>query len=97
MCLTISALKIHGNLFSFKVMREFGVYNIVFSSSATVYGVPQYLPLDEKHPAGQCTSPYGRTKYFIEQILTDIATSDEVCLQFSLDALAGVCCYLKNL
>ena len=54
-----------------QVMGEFGVYNIVFSSSATVYGVPQYLPLDEKHPAGACTNPYGKTKYFIEEILAD--------------------------
>ena len=47
------------------------MHNIVFSSSATVYGVPQYLPLDEKHPAGACTNPYGKTKYFIEEILAD--------------------------
>jgi UDP-glucose 4-epimerase len=59
-------------------MREFNVKNIIFSSSATVYGTPQYLPIDEKHPAGQCTNPYGRTKYFIEQLLTDLSASDEV-------------------
>lgn len=43
-----------------------------------MYGTPQYLPIDEKHSAGQCTNPYGRTKYFIEQLLTDLSASDEV-------------------
>lgn len=60
-----------------EVMQEKGVYNMVFSSSATVYGQPQYLPLDEKHPVGGCTNPYGRTKYFIEEILKDICTADK--------------------
>ena len=68
------------NLSISKVMKEFEVYHIVFSSSATVYGVPQYLPIDENHPVGQCTNPYGRTKYFIEQLLTDLSASDEVKL-----------------
>jgi hypothetical protein len=62
---------IEGSMTLMEVMEEFGVRNIVFSSSATVYGVPQYLPLDENHPAGACTNPYGKTKYFIEEILTD--------------------------
>jgi UDP-glucose 4-epimerase len=61
-------------------MKEFGVYNIVFSSSATVYGVPKYLPIDESHPVGACTNAYGRTKYFIEQILSDLCASDKVRL-----------------
>ena len=59
-------------------MKEHGVQNIVFSSSATVYGEPQYLPLDETHPAGGCTNPYGKTKFFIEQILSDVSTTDKV-------------------
>jgi len=59
-------------------MSEFGVRNIVFSSSATVYGIPQHLPLSETHPAGACTNPYGKTKYFIEQIISDVCDSDEV-------------------
>ena len=54
------------------------MYNIIFSSSATVYGLPQYLPIDEKHPAGGCTNPYGKTKYFIEQIMEDLTKADEV-------------------
>lgn len=59
-------------------MEECGVYNIMFSSSSKVYDIPQYLPLDESHPVGQCTNPYGRTKYMIEQILEDIAKADQV-------------------
>ncbi|XP_076320127.1 UDP-glucose 4-epimerase-like isoform X5 [Tachypleus tridentatus] len=61
-----------------KVMKKFNVKKIIFSSSATVYGVPQYLPLDEKHPVGtNCTNPYGRTKYFIEEILRDISVAEK--------------------
>ena len=59
-------------------MREHKVFNLVFSSSATVYGVPQYLPVDEKHITGGCTSPYGRTKYYLEQMMYDLAAADEV-------------------
>jgi UDP-glucose 4-epimerase len=59
-------------------MKEHNVKDLVFSSSATVYGTPEYLPLDEKHPVGGCTNPYGKTKYFIEEILTDISKADEV-------------------
>lgn len=43
----------------------------MFSSSATVYGDPQHLPIDEDHPVGACTNPYGKTKYFIEEICRD--------------------------
>ena len=49
--------------------------SIVFSSSATVYGTPQYLPYDEAHPV-QPVNPYGRTKYFIEEIIRDWAATD---------------------
>eukprot|EP00126_Sphaerothecum_destruens_P005833 Sdes_comp19071_c0_seq1m9681 len=56
-------------------MEKFGCRNIVFSSSATVYGQPQYLPLDEHHPLAP-TNPYGKTKYFIEEILSDVARAD---------------------
>ncbi|XP_076364836.1 LOW QUALITY PROTEIN: UDP-glucose 4-epimerase-like [Tachypleus tridentatus] len=69
---------IGGTINLVEVMKEFGVKNIVFSSSATVYGAPQYLPLDEKHPVGtSCTNPYGRTKYFIEEILKDVASAEK--------------------
>ena len=55
-----------------EVMREFGVKNLLFSSSATVYGTPKYLPLDENHETGNCSNPYGKTKFFIEEILKDL-------------------------
>lgn len=59
-----------------EVMSEHNVKKIVFSSSATVYGVPEYLPLDEKHRIGECTNPYGTTKYTQEKMMTDLAASD---------------------
>ncbi|MDA7911590.1 UDP-glucose 4-epimerase GalE [Akkermansiaceae bacterium] len=58
-----------------KAMENHGCYQLVFSSSATVYGVPQTLPLTEDHPLS-ATNPYGRTKLMIEQILNDLAQSD---------------------
>lgn len=59
------------------VMKKYNVKNFVFSSSACVYGDPQKLPIDEKHPAGSCSNPYGKTKYFIEVILQDLAEAEE--------------------
>lgn len=59
-----------------EIAKEYSVNKIVFSSSATVYGYPESLPLKESDPVGiNLTNPYGKTKYFIEQILTDYATS----------------------
>ncbi len=58
-------------------MRECGCKNIVFSSSATVYGMHNEAPFVETMPVGNCTNPYGWTKYFIEQILTDAAVADK--------------------
>ena len=58
------------------VMREHGVKSIVFSSSATVYGEPDSVPLNEKAPKKPATNPYGWTKWMIEQVLTDLYTSD---------------------
>ena len=59
-------------------MKENNVKNLVFSSSCTVYGKPKYLPLDENHPlsADYITSPYGKSKYFVENILKDVYSSD---------------------
>ncbi|MFB9266908.1 UDP-glucose 4-epimerase GalE [Bradyrhizobium erythrophlei] len=57
-------------------MTKAKVKTLVFSSSATVYGIPTYLPLDEKHPLGP-TNPYGRTKLFIEEMLKDLHRSDD--------------------
>ncbi|MBQ7134379.1 MAG: UDP-glucose 4-epimerase GalE [Ruminococcus sp.] len=59
-----------------EVMSEFNVKKIVFSSSATVYGVPKVVPLKEGMPTS-CTNPYGWTKLFNEQILTDATVSDK--------------------
>ena len=56
-----------------EVMREFGVKDLMFSSSATVYGTPLHLPLDEEHPTGNCSNPYGKTKVIIEEILKDLS------------------------
>ncbi len=64
-------------------MTECGVKRLVFSSSATVYGAPEYLPLDESHPTGRCTNPYGKTKYFMEEIMKDVCTANKVTLNLS--------------
>lgn len=61
---------VQGTIALLKAMEAVGCCNIVFSSSATVYGEPQYLPFDENHPCTP-TNPYGRTKYFVEEILRD--------------------------
>lgn len=60
-----------------EVMEANGVFNIVFSSSATVYGAPQFLPLTEDHPVGSCTNPYGKSKFMIEQMLTDLSAANK--------------------
>ena len=57
-------------------MRQHGVKNIIFSSSATVYGDPAQIPITEQCPKGQCTNPYGWTKSMLEQILSDIQKAD---------------------
>lgn len=59
-----------------KVMREFGVKNLVFSSSATVYGKAEKMPIFEDF-ATSATNPYGRTKLFIEEILKDVCVADK--------------------
>ncbi|KAL5011467.1 hypothetical protein ScPMuIL_010018 [Solemya velum] len=59
-----------------EVMRENGVKKFIFSSSATVYGDPHYLPFDEKHPVGNCTNPYGKSKFFNEEILRDFSLAN---------------------
>lgn len=59
-----------------RLMREFGVKNIVFSSSATVYGVPDRVPLSESDPVKGATNPYGETKVMIERILEDAHKAD---------------------
>ena len=58
------------------LMKEFGVKNIVFSSSATVYGIPDHVPLVETDPVSSATNPYGETKVMIERILEDACKAD---------------------
>ncbi len=65
-----------GTLTLTDVMRKHGVKNIIFSSSATVYGDPAFVPITEECPKGICTNPYGWTKWMLEQILTDIQKAD---------------------
>lgn len=67
---------ITGTLILCDVMRKHGVKKIIFSSSATVYGDPAFIPITEECPKGQCTNPYGWTKSMLEQILTDIQKAD---------------------
>ncbi|KAG5214321.1 hypothetical protein JEQ12_010107, partial [Ovis aries] len=66
-----------GTIQLLEMMRAHGVKNLVFSSSATVYGNPQYLPLDEAHPTGGCTNPYGKSKFFIEEMIRDLCQADK--------------------
>ena len=67
---------VNGTLVLCDVMRKYGCKKMVFSSSATVYGMNNPSPLDETMPVGAVTNPYGRTKFMIEGILEDICTSD---------------------
>tara|TARA_Y100000589_G_C27105397_1_gene609846 strand:+ start:214 stop:1215 length:1002 start_codon:yes stop_codon:yes gene_type:complete len=67
---------VSGSINLFKVMQAHNVKKIVFSSSATVYGNPQYLPIDEDHPI-DAINPYGSTKIMIENILSDLSDSDK--------------------
>ena len=66
---------VRGTLSLIEAMAACKVKTLVFSSSATVYGWPQYLPLDESHPTS-ATNPYGRTKLMIEEMLADVAEAD---------------------
>jgi UDP-glucose 4-epimerase len=68
---------IYGTLCLVEAMRDAGVKNIVFSSSATVYGDPAFIPITEECPKGVCTNPYGWTKSMLEQILSDITVADK--------------------
>lgn len=65
---------VQGTISLLEAMESTNVSTLVFSSSATVYGQPQYLPLDEAHPTS-ATNPYGRTKLHIEHMLQDLAAS----------------------
>lgn len=57
-------------------LRKYGCKNLIFSSSATVYGNPQFVPITEECPKGQCTNPYGQTKSMLEEVLKDVQKAD---------------------
>lgn len=67
---------ISGTLTLVDVLRQHNVKNIIFSSSATVYGDPAFVPITEECPKGRCTNPYGWTKSMLEEILSDIQKAD---------------------
>lgn len=67
---------VQGTLTLCDVMQQFGVYQLVFSSSATVYGDPHTVPITEDFPLS-ATNPYGQSKLMVENILRDLAVSDE--------------------
>ncbi|WP_372859932.1 UDP-glucose 4-epimerase GalE [Psychrobacter sp.] len=67
---------VSGTITLLEVMAEYDVKNLVFSSSATVYGDPESLPIDENSPRS-CTNPYGQSKLTVEHILEDLAVSDD--------------------
>lgn len=74
-----------GSIALLRVMQAHGVYQFIFSSSATVYGVPEYLPYDENHST-KPINPYGQTKLQVEEILRDLAVSNDrwaiACLRY---------------
>jgi UDP-glucose 4-epimerase len=79
------ANNVEGTVSLLEAMTRAGVCSLAFSGSATVYGEPRYLPLDEAHPLS-ATNPYGRTKLHIEEMLRDLSVSDPcwriVCLRY---------------
>lgn len=79
------ANNLQGTISLLGAMKSSGIKTLVFSSSATVYGNPQYLPIDENHPTS-ATNAYGRSKLHIEEMLKDVANSDAgwkiICLRY---------------
>ena len=79
------ANNVQGTISLLQAMQSVNIKALVFSSSATVYGEPKYLPLDENHPAC-AVNPYGRSKLHIEEMLKDVADSDPdwriACLRY---------------
>lgn len=77
---------VSGTVTLLEAMQATGCRTLIFSSSSTVYGTPQKLPLTEDHPVGGVTNPYGRTKLIIEKILADLCAADAgfsaVCLRY---------------
>ena len=74
---------VSGTLILLDIMRKFNCYRFIFSSSATVYGNPEKIPLTEECKIGGTTNPYGTSKLFIERILQDVYISDkswDICI-----------------
>lgn len=67
---------VNGTLVLAEAMRRAGVFNLVFSSSATVYGEPRQMPITEDFTVGGTTNPYGTSKLMVEQVLQDVSKSD---------------------
>lgn len=67
---------LNGTFVLLDVMRRHNCKNIIFSSSATVYGDPAIIPITEDCPKGQCTNPYGQTKSMLEQVMMDLQKAD---------------------
>lgn len=67
----------NGTFVLLDVMRKHGCKNIIFSSSATVYGDPAIIPITEACPKGKCTNPYGQTKSMLEEVLIDVQNADK--------------------
>ncbi|MFM2589016.1 UDP-glucose 4-epimerase GalE [Vibrio sp. TBV020] len=67
---------VNGTLVLARSMRKAGVKSIVFSSSATVYGDPEIVPITEDSPTGETTNPYGRSKYMVEECLSDLFNAE---------------------
>ena len=76
---------VSGAITLLEAMKHHNIYQFIFSSSATVYGIPQYLPYDEAHPT-KPINPYGQTKLQVENLLSDLARSDDhwaiACLRY---------------
>lgn len=68
---------VHGTQVLLQAMQKAGVFNFVFSSSATVYGEPDQVPISEQTSVGRPTNPYGRSKLMVEDILRDLSQADE--------------------
>ncbi len=79
------ANNVQGTISLLEAMKSIDIKTLVFSSSATVYGDPHYLPIDENHPTG-ATNAYGRSKLYIEEMLKDVANSNAewriICLRY---------------
>ena len=65
-----------GTLILLDEMQKANISNLIFSSSATVYGNPHYVPISEKHPVGEVINPYGRSKFMVEHILRDFCNAN---------------------